>query len=284
MIFRWRYNRPEMKKRNEFSYNTKVAQWWLQHSLDAAHRRAYRRIADFVRESWVREPGVIVDYACGPGNLLALLSLRFRRSKLVGLDGSEFLLSHAQKRFALLPRSCAARISLIETPLPNLGILKGKADLVMFCFPNMVSFPSNFPAARSLLSENDRRIAANLALAVAADGDAPLDCDAAANQTGLEQGRIISLNLRRLLVQGGICIRVEYATMKRHELAPLELSHVAFEEGSLDAPVDGQIPSLWFRLLASAFFRSGVLEDVYEQTGDERDKNGGYLITVLRAV
>jgi len=37
-------------------------------------------------------------------------------------------------------------------------------------------------------------------------------------------------------------------------------------------------------VLASAYFRSRVLEDVYLQTGDERDKNGGYLITVLRAI
>ena len=79
-------------------------------------------------------------------------------------------------------------------------------------------------------------------------------------------------------------MRVEYATMQRHELSPLELSNVLFEEGSLDSAVDGKKPRQWFRLEASAYFRSRVLEDVYEQTGDERDRDGGYLITVLRAI
>ena len=79
-------------------------------------------------------------------------------------------------------------------------------------------------------------------------------------------------------------MRIEYATMQRHELSPLELAHVSFEEGSLDSRWEGRLPRRWFRLAASAYFRSGVLEDVYEQTGDERDKNGGYLITVLRAI
>jgi len=44
------------------------------------------------------------------------------------------------------------------------------------------------------------------------------------------------------------------------------------------------MPRQWFRVLASAHFRSRVMEDVYQQTGDRRDKDGGYLITVLRAL
>jgi SAM-dependent methyltransferase len=273
-----------MRKRNDFSYNGKMGNWWLQHSLDAAHCRAYRRIADFIRDSYVREPGVIVDYTCGPGNLLALLSLRFKSSKLVGLDGSSLLLSHARKLFSLLPPISAKRISLIETPLPSLSVLQGRADLVTFCFPNMVSFSSNGPAFRSFLDAQDKRVSKSLSLARDSIDGRANERDASANQYGLEQGRSISLNLRRLLVRGGICVRIEYATMQRHELSPLELSHVSFEEGSLDTSVDGHMAQQWFRLLASAFFRSRVLEDVYEQTGDERDKNGGYLITVLRAL
>jgi SAM-dependent methyltransferase len=273
-----------MSKRNEFSYNGKMGDWWLQHSLDATHCRAYRKIADFIRASYVREPGVIVDYTCGPGNLLALLSLRFKSSKLVGLDGSALLLSHARRRFSCLPPVCAERIALIETPLPNMSVLQGRADLVTFCFPNMVSYSSNDPAFRSFLDAQDKRVSKSLSLAADSIDDRANEQDASANQCGLEQGRIISLNLRRLLVRGGICVRIEYATMQRHELSPLELSHVSFEEGSLDTSVDGHMPQQWFRFVASAFFRSRVLEDVYEQSGDERDKNGGYLITVLRAL
>ncbi|MBP1622671.1 MAG: Methyltransferase domain [Acidobacteria bacterium] len=274
-----------MRGKEQFSYDGDVGRWWLNHSLDAAHRRAYRNITNFIRDSFVRDPRLIVDYACGPGTLLALLSLRFRNSRLLGLDGSSYLLDLARRQFSLLPKRCAERITLIETELPNLSLLRGKADLVIFCFPNMVAFGGgNFPGKRVRLSEGDRRVAKSLSVADDPDGEGISSFDSAANQRVLEQGRCVSLNLRRLLVPGGICVRVEYATMQRHELSPCELSHVSFEEGSLDSSVYGRTPRLWFRLLASAYFRSKVLEDVYEQTGDERDKDGGYLITVLRAV
>ncbi len=254
-----------------FSYNEEVGRWWLERSTEAAHRRAYRNIADFIKDSFVRPPRRIVDYACGAGNLLALLSYRFAHSKLVGLDGSRLLLSSALQRISRLPRSCSGRISLIETALPNFDLLRGQADLVVFCFPNMV--PSGAEERQewgSRLGESDRKVAENLAF--------PED------PYILEQSRCISLNLRRLLARNGICVRVEYATVQRHELSPPELTQVSFEEGSLDYEADGVLPRQWFHLLASAYFRSKVLEDVYQQTSDERDRNGGYLITVLRAV
>jgi len=275
-----------MRKKSGFSYNGKVGHWWLRHSLDSAHDRAYKKISDFVRDSYVREPGTIVDYACGSGNLISLLSLRFMNSKIIGLDGSLFMLGEALRRISLLPEECSKRISLIKTPLPNFTLLRGKADLVIFCFPNMVPFSDveDFRSHRARLCVNDRNIARSLSFAANDGTNEVADEEPAANQSGLEQGRCISLNLRRMLVPGGICIRVEYATMQRHELSPLELSHVSFEEGSLDVAVEGRQPSQWFRLMASAYFRSRVLEDVYEQTGDERDRKGGYLITVLRAI
>jgi SAM-dependent methyltransferase len=275
-----------MRKKNGFLYNGKVGRWWLRHSLDAEHSHAYRKIADFIRDSYVREPRVIVDYACGPGQMLALLSSRFPSSKLTGLDGSSLLIREARNLVSMLPEQCANRISLIETPLPNLRLLRGKADMALFCFPNIVPFADEDNSGRSglCISENDRRVAECLSRAADVCDRTGGDSNPAANQLGLEQGRCISLNLRRLLVRGGICVRVEYATMQRHELSPIELSHVSFEEGSLDARVEGRMPRRWFRLVASAFFRSRVLEDVYEQTGDDRDKDGGYLITVLRAI
>ncbi len=275
---RAQYNEMEMRhdgNRSQtgegFAYNDEVGLWWLERSAEAGHGRAYRHIADFIKDSFVRPPGMIVDYACGAGNLLALLSCRFHHSKLVGLDGSPLLLSSALRRFSRLPRSCSRRISLIETALPNFDLLRGLADLVIFCFPNMV--PSSAEERQewgSWLDKNDRKIAGNLAF--------PED------PYILEQGRCISLNLRRLLARDGICVRVEYATVQRHELSPPELAQVSFEEGSLEYEAKGVRPRQWFRLLASAYFRSKVLEDVYQQTADERDRNGGYLITVLRAV
>jgi SAM-dependent methyltransferase len=254
-----------------FPYNGDTARWWLRRSAESAHRRAYRNIADFIRASYPRDPRLIVDYACGAGNLLSLLSSRFRHSQLIGLDGSSFLLDVARRRISRLPAACARRISMKEIPLPGLDQRRGSADLVLFCFPNMTPYPGEKQGKppRTPWSADDRKIAEKL------EPDAP---------DALEWHRRISYDLRRLLVRGGICVRVEYATMQRHELAPEELLRVSFEEGSLDIEVERTKPRPWFRLMASAYFRSRVLEDVYQQTADERDRNGGYLITVLRAL
>jgi SAM-dependent methyltransferase len=259
------------KPGKDFPYNGQVARWWLQRALDDAHHRAYRKIADFIRDSYMHDPRLIVDYACGAGNLLLYLSEIFPNSRLAGLDGSSFLLDQAH--CLLFPRINNQRLKLIETFLPNMNLMRGRADLAIYCFPNM-SFSAG---SELLLSENDRTIARSLSLDQG-------DKDAMAVQSGLEQGRVISLNLRRLLSRGGICIRVEYATIQRHDLSPEELTLVSFEEGSLDAKINGMRPRLWFRVVASSYFRSKVLEDVYEQTADERDRNGGYLITVLKAI
>lgn len=254
-----------------FPYNGETAHWWLWRSMDRAHRRAYRNIADFVRASYLRDPRIIVDYACGAGNLLSLLSRRFPNSTLVGLDGSAILLETAQRRFKRLPAGCARRMSLAEAALPG-SVLKSEcADLLLFCFPNMTPYSAEDDAreAESCRETNDWKIAESLE-----PGAAHV----------LEWNRSISHDLRGMLIRGGICIRIEYATMRRQELSPSELTRVAFEEGSLDMEVDGRIPNRWFRFTASAYFRSGVLEDVYLQTGNERDRNGGYLITVLKAI
>jgi hypothetical protein len=62
---------------------------------------------------------------------------------------------------------------------------------------------------------------------------------------------------------------------------------VAYEEGSLENMPGGRKPRQWFhgfRVLASSYFRSGVTEDVYQQSHDPEDRSGGYWITVLRAI
>jgi len=269
----------------QYTYDGKVAQWWLKRSTDAAHKYAYKTIADFLRSSFPGEPRLIIDYACGAGPLLSLLSRRFERSKLIGLDGSAFLLEEAGRRFSKLPRRCGQRIRLVPAVLPDLDLLKERAGLVVFCFPNMMPHsPKQRRAAASLLSPEDRIVAGTLArLAAKEDGENEGERPSVIRRR-LEFGRAISLNLRRLLARGGICVRVEYAASRRHEWSELELQKVCFEEGTLDTGVDGIRLRRWFRVLASAFFRSRVLEDVYQQTGEAQDRGGGYLLTVLRAL
>jgi len=267
-----------------FAYNGKVGQWWAERAADCAHRRAYANIADFIRDSVPREPQLIVDYACGPGNLLSLLSRRFPRSRLAGLDRSSFLLGLAEKRLSHLPRRCARRISLIETPLPGPAPLSRRAELAVFCFPNMMLSRSDEKEGVGIfrLSKMDREIAESVLRAMRREGSG--DSILKIAKHALAYGRSISKNLRSLLVRGGICVRAEYATTRRHEWSPAELMRVSFEEGSFDTGIDGNRLRPWFRMLASAYFRSRVMEDVFQQTGDEHDKQGGYLITVLRAL
>ena len=81
-----------------------------------------------------------------------------------------------------------------------------------------------------------------------------------------------------------MCVRVEYAKAWRQELRRDDLLKVSFEEGSLDMEANGKRARQWFRVSASAHFRSRVMEDVYQQTGDTDDRGGGYVITVLQAV
>jgi len=254
----------------EFACGDIYARWWRGRARDRAHGRAYRNIAGFIRASLPREPRVIVDYACGAGQLLARLAPLFPHTRLVGLDGSDALLNLAAARFARLPEGRTAEVTLARTLLPLGRPLGEKADLAVYTFPNMM--PPAEEAPGTGLEREERDIARRLVGGPGEEADPAL----------LEYGRSISRDLRRLLRRGGLCIRVEYADSRREEWDPRILRQVEFEEGSLDLPEEGIRP--WFRVLASAFFRSRVMEDVYEQTGEERDRRGGYLITVLGAV
>jgi hypothetical protein len=270
----------------DFSYNGAVGDWWRERAADSAHQRAYVNIADFIRNSLHRDPRLIVDYACGAGNLLSLLSRRFTHSQLSGLDGSSLLLNLAEKRLSRLPLSCARRISLTETSLPGCVSPHQRADLVTLCFPNMMPSRAEekMKGPGSDLSKQDQAIAKSLSRSIEPGIDGRDTKNAQTLKRTLQYARSVSKNLRDLLVRGGICVRAEYATTRRHEWSPLELLCVSFEEGSLDTTRDGTRIHPWFRVLASAYFRSRVLEDVYQQTGDSRDQGGGYLVTILRAI
>jgi hypothetical protein len=162
---------------------------------------------------------------------------------------------------------------LIHTQLPDFSLPALRADLAIFAFPNMVP-PAADPRLRGAslrLAGADLQIAMDLARG---KHDAFM----------LTMGRLVALNLRNLLRRGGICIRAEYGRAKRDELGRDDLLRMSFEEGSLDVELNGKLSRQWFRVLASSYFRSRVIEDVYQQTGDADDRTGGYLATVLQAI
>ena len=56
------------------SYDREVGQWWRQQANDGSHQAAYRKVADYCRKLFSdSEPGIVIDYACGPGLLLTRL-------------------------------------------------------------------------------------------------------------------------------------------------------------------------------------------------------------------
>jgi SAM-dependent methyltransferase len=266
-----------------FDYNGELGAWWRKRAGDHSHIAAYRNVARYIHDSIARPPRLIVDYACGMGDMLIRLAWRFPNSRCIGLDGSRLLLDLAQRRIAHKGQGYLQRNQLIETLLPNFDLPKSSADLVVFAFPNM-QWPNSRKSLKQLeglLSPAD--LAAACVLVEISDRKTKYE-SAATIRRNLVLGRLVSLNLRRMLRTGGLCVRIEYSRIRRDELDMIDLMRVAYEEGSLETMPQGRKPCQWFRVLASSFFRSGVTEDVYQQSHDPEDRRGGYWITVLRAV
>jgi hypothetical protein len=269
--------------RGYVSYNEKDGMWWRRQAANPAHAYAYRKIADFVRASLPKPPGVIVDYACGGGHLMARLHKRFPGSRLVGYDGSPLLLGMARERFGGGRNGTFARVSIVETHLPNFELPRAMADVVVFAFPNIVPTSADVVPSLNRLNPADLEIAHELAYRNDPDACRSREDPETVRKTLLSD-RLVSLNMRSILKRGGICMRVEYGTVRREELSELELVRTEFEEGALGCEVSGKTPDQWFRVVASRYYRSSVIEDVYHQSRDESDRKGGYFITVLKAI
>src|SRR5213593_2124773 len=145
------------------AYDDSLARWWLARASDPAHRRAYRRIADFIAFAFPRAPRRIADYGCGPGHLLAALRRRFPRSDLAGYDASGPLIEAARRRLAGVQGS--GRVRLVKTLLPGFDLPRARADLVLVAFPNFVprSPEKDLRAHERGLSAPQRKIARWLA-------------------------------------------------------------------------------------------------------------------------
>jgi SAM-dependent methyltransferase len=258
------------------SYEDVLARWWLAQSEDSAHRRAFSRIARYIHDSFQMPLRLVVDYGCGTGALLARLAWRYPDARFLGLDGSAFMLRQAERRIARRGSTFRKRIRLLQTPLPDFDLPGPLADLVVYAFPNIVpAEPSgDFRSEARRLPRGESRILEFF-------GKRPRSESSYEDQL---RDRLIALNLRGLLKRGGYCVRVEYSAARRDELSGIDQLRAGMEEGSLDVPIRGIRPTQWFRLVASSWFRSGVMEDVAHQQGRRAFSGGGYTITVLRAV
>lgn len=265
--------------RGVVTYNEKVGLWWYRQATNGIHAYAYRNIADYIRESVRDEPELIIDYACGAGNLLTRLLLRFPHSRILGVDGSSFMLRLARQRLNSHPTRGGERVTLLESALPNPSLPEGIADLAVFVFPNIVPSEAVDDTSRNeaRLSEDELRVARGLA-------DEPDPDHRREVYSTLLRDRLVAHNLRRLLKPGGLCVRVEYANCRRDELPNHEILRTAFEESSSDVVWSGRTAPASFMLRASSYFRSNVMEDVYHQSEDETDREGGYFISLMQAV
>src|SRR5690606_24026482 len=94
-------------------------------------------------------------YACGGGQFLLELAQRIPDARIVGLDGSRKLLGLCAERcgakglgvtLATGAKAFAEegpRVRLVHTKLPNFRLPQGRADAVVFVFPNITPAPDD---------------------------------------------------------------------------------------------------------------------------------------------
>ena len=282
-------------------YNNSVGDWWYSRSMDYTHQKAYRNIVKYMKESISKlniSPEFIVDYACGPGSMLALLAKSFPNSKIIGLDGSRKMLEHASNflikkkiKFKFAKPEDAfdedeSQVRLVETKLPNFSLPKEKADVVLFMFPNIVpkDEEQEYYDGHGYKNQNDEAVGKELANFKEEDSkDNPKD-DPEELLDQILTLKVISRNISNLLKSNGMQFRVEYSASKREELTDGEQLRTKFEEGSLDKEINDKKAEQIFKLADSVYKRSKVILDVYHQTKDEEDKKGGYMISTLQRI
>ena len=263
-------------------YNGKVGHWWKGRSCQPVHAYAYRNIADNIAAMAKKKSPVIIDYACGLGDLLIRLVKRFPHSELFGIDGSPFLLNRAKTRVKTTGAGTSDRLKFIQTNLPDFSLPQGIADIVVFNFPHIMAsekdlryferrYKSDARAAEFLAAELERT-----------DPDNTLIDEDFFESSLID--RVIGRNIRGLLKKGGVCVRVDYAQSNGVEPTELDLHISGFEDGTDGRPINGAKPEVFFKLIDWNYFRSKVILDVFHQTKDKRYRKGGYYITLLKAV
>jgi hypothetical protein len=284
------------------SYDSAIGDWWESQASNGSHRKAYAAVTEYVEEQLPKQgtkaPKWIVDYACGSGLFLVSLALRFPKARIVALDGSRKMLEQAKIRMenagidagvVLADDSFSARgprIRLVQTSLPNFSLPKGKADAVIFVFPNLTPAPGDqdYYDKHGYKDRADTKVATVLARLREMDPeDEVAKVDPVEMFDGLMTDRVISRNLRYLLRPNGVCFKVDYANANRDELSHLTRLRSLFVEGALDEPIKGLMSQIFFKYRNNRFYRSQVILDVYHQTKDPTDKTGGYFISVFDA-
>lgn len=278
----------EKELRTNFrGYNTTLTRWWNIRACNKSHCIAYRNIANYVTTHVDLIPSLVIDYGCGTGRLLGEIAVRFVDTKFIGLDGSSAMLKTAKAYLKNRAPDLLNRIKLLKAPLPIRLLLGKRADLVTFTFPHILSNLYDLDL-NSFLEHLTYSEIENAVILAEDKGMEEISNEYTEEDPDLLQSllvnRVISKNLRSLVKRDGYCLRVELANAKREEFPEIFQKRFSFQEGSLDKSLSDQSIQQPFELVRSEYHRSKVMEDAYEQTGDESDRKGGYWISLLRAL
>ena len=278
----------EKELRTNFrGYNTTLTRWWNIRACNKSHCIAYRNIANYVTTHVDLIPSLVIDYGCGTGRLLGEIAVRFVDTKFIGIDGSSAMLKTAKTYLKNKTPDLLNRIKLLKAPLPIRLLLGKRADLVTFTFPHILSnlYDLDLNSFLELLTYSEIE---NAMILAEDKGTEEVSNEYNDEDPDLLQSllvnRVISKNLRSLVKRGGYCLRVELANARREEFPEIFQKRFSFQEGSLDKSLSDQSLQQPFELVRSEYHRSKVMEDAYEQTGDESDRKGGYWISLLRAL
>jgi SAM-dependent methyltransferase len=284
------------------SYDSPVGTWWKERTTDQAHQEAYSNIARQTHQKWYSEhkdaPQCIVDYACGNGALIRELLKVFPYSRFVGIDASSDLLQDFNEHpptgvsSALIEAediwlSDGPQVRLFHSRLPNFSIPEGQADIALFCFPNLIADEEDEDVfnQNGYCHEDDSSVGQMLARFQEMD---PEDEQNSENSDDvfdeLMTNRVFSLNLHHCLRPRGMMVRVEYTNAHRSELSLLTQWRTHFGECSLNEEIKNESSRLFFQYSENRYYPSEVILDVFHQTGDESDREGGYGMSFLEVI
>lgn len=277
-----------MHKLGDYSYDNHDfgTAWWLERAQDKAHQAAYKRIVKYSAKFLDKEPKHVIDYACGPGMLLRYLRRQFPESRISAIDESEQAIIGARdvlRRSRLDPDD--KHIHFVQDSLPHFNLGLRKADIVYFCFPDF-RIPETRPVIKYWREQfpQDWDATKKLRQKLLRDGADPELLD---DNFDCFRKRLAGRNLRQMVKRGGLMLRVDYGSCSRDECEENMLKQIAFCEGSLCRKrwdKDTRKDLVFAELLDSVYVPSAVINDVYAQTGNSKDTEGGFFISVLRAV
>ncbi len=290
-------NFDEELDRGAESYEDKVGHWWNERALDDAHADAYQKVADHVQKiTKDKDAPIIIDYACGNGILAGMIFRRIPNAIIIAIDGSSMMIEKAKKQleeagFPVAMKNiqeafgCEKGIYLCKEKLPDFDFPEGKADVVVFNFPNIVPHEDeqDYYDKHGYKDPEDTVVAKELSELQDTE-DENDDSDPEDDFDDMLTKKVITRNLRQLLKCHGFLVKVDYANGEREEYTDVVLIRTEFEEGVLNRQVAGIVSKQLFTLLDTKYFESEVILDVYHQTGDEDDKEGGYFISTFKTI